>query len=332
MSCSNPNVINATAFVPERDIKYTKPKINKSGGKGISILNAHLSKGLMLSTPLMLTWGLGEFIDEKTGKRSYDLALQFPRDEFRKEDTDKFLKGMQDFQEKIKADAIINSKEWMNNPKLTPEVVDALFHPMLKYSKDPATGEADMTKSPTMKIKVDYWDNNFTCEIYGTDGRIQFPVEGSMATPMDLVPKASEVALVIQCGGLWFANGKFGVTWKLVQAVVKPKPSMKGKCLISFPQEQQEQSQQQQQQLEVSSKPQQVSRDRPMEIVDESEDDGEEEADNTIKANGVDEEEYTQDVHSERGGPSPTPAPTPAQEEPPAKVVKKIVRKVPAKA
>ena len=37
---------------------------------------------------------------------------------------------------------------------------------------------------------------------------------------------------MIQCGGIWFANGKFGVTWKLVQAVVKPKESLKGKCHI----------------------------------------------------------------------------------------------------
>ena len=37
---------------------------------------------------------------------------------------------------------------------------------------------------------------------------------------------------MIQCGGIWFANGKFGVTWKLVQAVVKPKETLKGKCHI----------------------------------------------------------------------------------------------------
>jgi hypothetical protein len=39
---------------------------------------------------------------------------------------------------------------------------------------------------------------------------------------------------VIQCGGLWFAGGKFGVTWKLFQGVVQPRPSLKGKCLISL--------------------------------------------------------------------------------------------------
>ena len=44
--------------------------------------------------------------------------------------------------------------------------------------------------------------------------------------------KGTHVAVVLQCGGLWFANGKFGVTWRLFQGVVKPKATMRGKCHI----------------------------------------------------------------------------------------------------
>jgi len=51
---------------------------------------------------------------------------------------------------------------------------------------------------------------------------------------MDFIPKGINVVAIIQCGGLWFANGKFGCTWRLFQAVVQAKPSMKGKCLISM--------------------------------------------------------------------------------------------------
>lgn len=39
---------------------------------------------------------------------------------------------------------------------------------------------------------------------------------------------------MIQCGGLWFANGKFGVTWRLVQGIVQPKLSMRGRCHLSL--------------------------------------------------------------------------------------------------
>ena len=50
---------------------------------------------------------------------------------------------------------------------------------------------------------------------------------------MDFIKKGTQVATIIQCGGLWFANGKFGITWKLVQAAVqKPKPAITGTCFI----------------------------------------------------------------------------------------------------
>jgi hypothetical protein len=52
-----------------------------------------------------------------------------------------------------------------------------------------------------------------------------------------LIAKGSHIAVSIQCGGIWFANGKFGVTWKLFQAIVKPKMSLKGKCHIKLDEE-----------------------------------------------------------------------------------------------
>ena len=52
--------------------------------------------------------------------------------------------------------------------------------------------------------------------------------------PSELITKGANVAVVLRCGGIWFANGKFGVTWRLVQAVVKPRDNMKGRCLIQL--------------------------------------------------------------------------------------------------
>jgi hypothetical protein len=53
-------------------------------------------------------------------------------------------------------------------------------------------------------------------------------------TPMELIPKHTNVAMIVQSGGVWFANGKFGTTWKLVQAKVKPRASLKGRCHIAL--------------------------------------------------------------------------------------------------
>ena len=238
-------LINASEFSPESDYKYLKPKINKSGGKSVGILNSETNKALYLSTPLMLTWGVTEFKDEVSGRKSYNMSLQFPKEEYATEETTAFLNAMTEFQDKIKADAITNSKEWLNKAKMTPDVVDALFHPMLYYPKDAETGEPNKDKSPTLKIKLDYWDDEFNCEIYDKDHKLLFPVKDSLEGPMELMPKATNVLTVIRCGGLWFANGKFGCTWRFVQSVVQPRSSMKGRCLIKVDKDSAEKLQQQ---------------------------------------------------------------------------------------
>jgi hypothetical protein len=81
-----------------------------------------------------------------------------------------------------------------------------------------------------------FWDGAWKeLELYDVDMRPVFPDPMNPAlSPQDLIAKGSHIAVSIQCGGIWFANGKFGVTWKLFQAIVKPKMSLKGKCHIKL--------------------------------------------------------------------------------------------------
>jgi len=229
------DILSATTFNANNDVKYTKPKINKSGGKSVGILNSNNNKQLLISTPIILTWGVNEFVDEQNGKKSYNMALQFPNDSYATEQNTKFLEAMKVFESKLKQDALKNSKEWLNKTKTSPEVVDALFTPMLKYPKDKNTGEFDYTRAPSLNVKFGYWNDEFDCEVYDHQQKQLFPAnDPSKTNLMALIPKSSNVAVILKCGGLWFANGKFGCTWKLVQAAVKQKESYKGKCLITL--------------------------------------------------------------------------------------------------
>ena len=227
-------VIPGASFNPATDMKYSKPKVNSLGGRSVGIVNAKTSTVLNLSSPLMLTWGVQSFTDDKSGKVSYDLALQFPSDGYETPAAKKFLANMMAFEKKIKDDAITNSKEWFSKPKMTSDAVDALFTPILKYPKNKDTLEADTSRAPTIKVKLPYWDGEWKeLELYDVDMRPIFPDPTNPSlSPKDLIAKGSNIAVSIQCGGIWFANGKFGVTWKLFQAIVKPKMTLKGKCHI----------------------------------------------------------------------------------------------------
>lgn len=216
------------------DVEISAPKMNKSGGKSANVLYKPTKKGLYINMQVpFLTWGASMFKDAQSGKETYDMAIQFPRKDYSTTETDKMLEQFQALENYIKSEAIKNSMAWFNRKTMTPEVVDALWTPMLKYAKDQETGEPDMTKAPTLKVKMPVWEGKFNCEVYDPMGNMLYPDEQTGMTPMDLIPKGVNIVAIVQCGGLWFANGKFGCTWRLFQAVVQPKPSMKGRCLIS---------------------------------------------------------------------------------------------------
>ena len=77
-----------------------------------------------------------------------------------------------------------------------------------------------------MKLKVPYWEGVHNVELYDMNGQVQYraPKEGywdadrNTGTPMALIPKGTHLTGLIQCTGLWFAGGRFGCTWKLLQA------------------------------------------------------------------------------------------------------------------
>jgi hypothetical protein len=228
-------IIDGTQF-NANNIMYGAPKATPQGAKSVNIISKQTKSSLTLSTPLMLTWGASDFIDEKTGLSDgkFSMALQFPSDEYKNEDTEAFLVNMKALEDKIKADALVYSKEWFGKVHKSAEVVDALWTPMVKYPKNKQTGEYDYNKSPTLKIKLPQWKEVWSSEIYDEEGGKLFPnKENPTVTPLEYLKKGTNIACLIQFAGIWFVNGKFSASWKLVQAVVqKPKASLQGQCLI----------------------------------------------------------------------------------------------------
>lgn len=231
------SIVSGPSFNVSTNYSYTKAKVNANGGKSIGILNNESKKSLYIATPLMLTWGVNEYTNENNGSKTYNMALQFPNDEFNNPECIAFLKNMQEFEQKIKDDAITNCKEWLGKTKTEPAVVEALWNPMLKYPKNKETNDPDYSRSPSLTLKIPSWEGEFKgVELYNDERELVFPKDddeeqGSIG---DFIVKGSNVATIIQCGGIWVINGKFGVTWKLFQAVVKPRTTLGGKCHINL--------------------------------------------------------------------------------------------------
>jgi hypothetical protein len=216
-------------------MSYGAPRTNARGGKSIKILDAKKNT-LILSTPLILTWGVNKMVDDDTGRVSYSLSLQFPSEQYSNESTSAFLETMKEFETRVLDDAVKHSKEWFGKSKMSREVAEALFTPILKYPKDKATGEPDYSRAPTLRIKIPYWEGKFNTELYDTNSNPIFNAETDMTGKNfeGFIPKTSHVVAAIQCNGLWFAAGKFGVTWQLTQAMVRRPVRVQGGCFLSL--------------------------------------------------------------------------------------------------
>jgi hypothetical protein len=218
---------------------YSAPKANPTGGKVVNLYNKNFRESLTLSTPLMLTWGAQEGLDQQknpTGK--YTMSLQFPNSEYPNADAEAFLSSMRALEAKIKSDALVNSKEWFGKTITSSDVMDEKFNVMLRHpKKEKGSAEPDYDKPPTLTIKVPCWKGVWQSEIYDEEGEPLFLKGKSPAhvSPLDFLKPKTHVICLIQCGGLWFVNGKVSITWNLKQAIVqKPKTSTitEGTCFL----------------------------------------------------------------------------------------------------
>tara|TARA_Y100000748_G_scaffold289924_1_gene276154 strand:- start:85 stop:903 length:819 start_codon:yes stop_codon:yes gene_type:complete len=225
MSSPQEMIIKMKEFDAATDINYSDPRLNARGGKNVAIKTGTGQK-LVLQVPLTMTWGANEMVDEQSGRRSY--SINFALD--KKSTT---YKAMKAFEEKVIADAATNSKKWFGQSSMSAEVIKALFYPVLKYPKDKQSGEIDYDRDPTLKVKLPYWDEKFTMELYDMESTLIFDKDNQ--EDMDIMselPQRSHVACLIECGGVWFAAGRCGVTWKFLQGKRRKPVKIEGFCML----------------------------------------------------------------------------------------------------
>lgn len=206
-----------------KNVTLSEPKLNKYGGKSVFV--NYNEKPLTLQTPRMfLPYGLNEY-DVKdssgnaTGKKEYSLRLSFKGWEDENTSNAIFLNAMKSFNDVLVESGVQNSVKWFKK-KHTREVVEALNSNVVQYSKDRETGEVTNAWPPTMKAKLYQRNDQFTCESYNKN-REEVDFKGS-------VVKGAWVQGLMSCSGVWFAGGKFGVTWVMRQMIVEPPARLSG--------------------------------------------------------------------------------------------------------
>jgi hypothetical protein len=139
---STPIVINSSEWNTAA-VRYMQPKVNDRGGKSINIISTQSNRSLYVSTPLLMTWGISDFVDEKgESDGKFSMSLAFPNETYATPATNEFLSKLKAFENQILDDAVKNSEAWFGE-EMSREVAKHTFFPFLKYSKDKLTKKID---------------------------------------------------------------------------------------------------------------------------------------------------------------------------------------------
>lgn len=191
-------------------ITFGSPKSLDNGGKIIGLY--HEGKTLVFQTPPMNSpYGMSKWSsDTGLDKWSLDLSITHPE----------FLECLKSVEERILNEGLVSSQNWFKKKINSKEVLEALYTRIVKYSKNPETGEITDKYPPVLNLKLPQKNGQFECEVYDKE-KNRIPVS-------DSVPKRSSVTAIVQCTGLWVAAGKFGCTFKVVQMLVNAPNVIKG--------------------------------------------------------------------------------------------------------
>ena len=195
-------------------IAFEPVRKNALGGNVVYLKYSGAPKMVVQTPVVSAPFGLSTFTDDKTGAVKYSLDMSF-----RGMEDDPKVKELHDKMQEIDAtlidEGVKNSKEWFGK-KVSKEVVENFYRPLVKPSKDPSK------YAPTMKFKI----------MTNRNGSVAVDAYNHLKESVDLtevlVP-GSRIQAIIECSSVWFVNkSMFGVSWRLVQVKVQKSDRIAG--------------------------------------------------------------------------------------------------------
>jgi len=170
---------------------------------------------LVLQTPsLPSPFGLSVFDKSGPPKYSVDLAMRGYQENPK---VKSFFDALSALDEHMIDLGVENSKLWFKSD-MKRELVSAFYTPSVRFGKDKDGNQTSYP--PTLKIKLlrNREGTDFECQFYDQKSKGDPNAQPLKGVPIEemLVRKVEATAL-IQCTSVWFAGGKFGLSWKAVQ-------------------------------------------------------------------------------------------------------------------
>jgi len=179
-------------------INFSDIRKNQLGGKAVYLSNG-IGKVMVELPKLRAPFGLGEFVDQGSGRTTYSINLSLDNNE----DLQKKLRLLDDAVIKTVAK---NSSAWLGKKHSEAVVRDALYSPIVKDPSDPKY-------APTIKLKVQTDSNDkFVPKVF----------KGREPADLNELEKGQSVSSIVEINQVWIINNKCGVSVRLAQAKLHP--------------------------------------------------------------------------------------------------------------
>ena len=185
------------------------PKVLPSGAKQAYVNYGDNKLVMQTAVEMIVPFGLNCY--DKGVAPEYSINLSFRGQEQRPE-IKEFLKALERLDEFMIDEGVKNSMAWFKKPS-NREIIAAFYTPCIKYSIDDQGNRKDYP--PNFKVKLPKRDGNWDTKFYDIKGN---PYRNVAVE--DLLVKNTSVTAIIECGGVWFAGGKFGLTWRAKQIAI----------------------------------------------------------------------------------------------------------------
>ena len=203
-------------------VSFAQVRTLDSGGKQ-AYVNYDGGKFLFQTPALGLPYGMSTY--DKAGPIKYSVEMSLRGYDESGSKSHELYNALHALDEFMVEQGVKNSKAWFK-ADLKPDVVRAFYTPIIKWSKDK---EGNVKPYPP-GIKVTLRKNGDAFEVKMYDANKEeyhgVPVE-------DLLVKGAVIRCVMQCTGVWFAGGKYGLSWKAAQIVMDKVPeSVRGFAFV----------------------------------------------------------------------------------------------------
>lgn len=202
-------------------VSFSQVKILDSGGKQ-AYVNYDGGKFLFQTPALPLPYGMSTY--DKAGPIKYSVELSLRGYDEAGNKAKEIYDALQALDEFMVEQGVKNSRAWFK-ADLKPDVVRAFYTPIVKWSKDKDGNVKPYP--PGLKVNLRKNGEQFDVKMYDTN-----KVEYQGVSVEDLLMKGSVVRCVMQCTGIWFAGGKYGLSWKAVQMVMDSVPDSIRGCVV----------------------------------------------------------------------------------------------------